>query len=423
MERVFPVQNSIQERIWAEIEEAAENSIVINQEYLDDEQLTRQRQFEVLTEIFNMNIRSQEIRTISNHFSPIFRQGHPNHLSIWGKTGTGKTITISWFMAQVESLCNERGIPFRQVHLDLCCPVPCFRALNTLACLMDASKVYKRGVSLEELMVRIERKLAPLEGYLVIFVDEADNVRTDFNSFYQFLVKRLPQRISARLILVFASNRLNWIESLDPRVKSCLKLREMIFQPYDADSLRKILNIRVSKAMREDRIENGVIAKIAAMASQQHGDARKAVNLLRRSADLAEEERQSISLDIVSRAHEEIERDKYVDMIRESPKQLQAALYAALTGKVKGRSLQTGDAYLVYERFCGEAGLRPVTQRAFSDLICELDMYGLLRAKTVSRGRYGRSKDIRVALPPKIHKELLRVIRSNFDISYGVTAA
>lgn len=417
------MQNSIQERIWAEIEEAAENSIVINQEYLDDEQLTRQRQFEVLTEIFNMNIRSQEIRTISNHFSPIFRQGHPNHLSIWGKTGTGKTITISWFMAQVESLCNERGIPFRQVHLDLCCPVPCFRALNTLACLMDASKVYKRGVSLEELMVRIERKLAPLEGYLVIFVDEADNVRTDFNSFYQFLVKRLPQRISARLILVFASNRLNWIESLDPRVKSCLKLREMIFQPYDADSLRKILNIRVSKAMREDRIENGVIAKIAAMASQQHGDARKAVNLLRRSADLAEEERQSISLDIVSRAHEEIERDKYVDMIRESPKQLQAALYAALTGKVKGRSLQTGDAYLVYERFCGEAGLRPVTQRAFSDLICELDMYGLLRAKTVSRGRYGRSKDIRVALPPKIHKELLRVIRSNFDISYGVTAA
>ena len=417
------MEPNIHQQIWAEIEQAAESSIVINQEYLDDEQLTRERQFEVLTEIFNMNIRSQEIRTISNHFSPVFRNGHPNHLSIWGKTGTGKTITISWFMAQVEKLCNERGIPFKQVHLDLCCPVPCFRALNTLACIMDASKVYKRGISLEELMVRIECKLATLKGYLVIFVDEADNVRTDFNTFYQFLVKRLPQRISARLVLVFSSNRLNWIESLDPRVKSCLKMREMIFQPYDAESLRKILDIRVSKAMRADRIENGVIAKIAAMASQQHGDARKAVNLLRRSADLAEEQRQPISLDIVSRAYEEIERDKYADMVRESPKQLQAALYAALTGKVKGRSLQTGDAYLVYERFCGEAGLRPVTQRAFSDLICELDMYGLLRAKTVSRGRYGRSKDIRVALPPKIHQQLLRVIRSNFDIDYGVSAS
>ena len=416
------MQTDIQERIWDEIEQAAENSIVINQEYLDDEQLTRQRQFEVLTEIFNMNIRSQEIRTISNHFSPVFRNGHPNHLSIWGKTGTGKTITISWFMAQVEKLCNERGIPFKQVHLDLCCPVPCFRALNTLACIMDASKVYKRGVSLEELMVRIEQKLATLKGYLVIFVDEADNVRTDFNTFYQFLVKRLPQRISARLILVFASNRLNWIENLDPRVKSCLKLREMVFQPYDADSLRKILQIRVTKAMRADRIEDGVIAKIAAMAAMQHGDARKAVNLLRRSADMAEERRQPVSLSIVSQAYEEIERDKYVDMIRESPKQLQAALYAALTGHVKkGRSFQTGDAYRAYDRFCSEAGLRPVTQRAFSDLICELDMYGLLRARTVSRGRYGRSKDIRAAMPLKVQRELVTEIRSQFDISSGVT--
>lgn len=414
------MESNIQQRIWAEIEQATENSVVVNQDYLDDEQLTRQRQFEVLTEIFNMNIRTQEIRTISNHFSPVFRSGHPNHLGLGGKTGTGKTITILWFLSQVAQLCKERDIPFRQVHLDFCCPVPCFRALNTLACLLDASKAYRKGISLEELMVRIERKLATYKGYIAIFVDEADNVRTDFNTFYQFLIKRLPQRISARLILVFASNRLNWLENLDPRVKSCLKLREMIFQPYDAESLRRILDIRVQKAMRSDRIETGVISKIAALASQQHGDARKAVNLLRRSAELAEEERQPITLDVVDRAHEEIERDKYVDMIRGSPKQLQAALYAALTGKPKRRVLHTGDAYLVYERFCNEAGLKPVTQRAFSDLLCELDMYGYLRARTVSRGRYGRSKDIHVSLAPKIHNRLLHVIRNNFDLDVGV---
>lgn len=414
---------SIQQRIWDEIEQASENSVIVNQDYLDDEQLTRERQFEVLSEIFNMNIRNQEIRAISNHFSSIFRNGHPIHLGLGGKTGTGKTITMLWFLSQVAQLTQERDIPFRQVHLDLCCPVPCFRALNTLACLLDASKAYKKGISLEELMVRIERKLAAYSGYIVIFIDEADNVRTDFNTFYQFLVKRLPQRISAKLILVFASNRLNWLENLDPRVKSCLKIREMIFSPYDAESLLRILDIRVSKAMRADRIDDGVIAKIAAVASQQHGDARKAVNLLRRSAELAEEERQPISLNVVDRAYEEIERDKYVDMIRGSPKQLQAALYAALTGKPKRRILHTGDAYLVYERFCNESGLRPVTQRAFSDLLCELDMYGYLRARTVSRGRYGRSKDIHVSLSPRIHKRLLEVIRSNFDLDSEVSAA
>ncbi len=423
MERDVRLETDIRDRIRAELDQAAENWIVVNHEYLDDEQLTRERQFEVLTEIFNMNVRSQEIRTISNHFSPLFRGGHPSHLSILGKTGTGKTISTLWFLSQVEELCRERRIPFQQVHLDLCCPTPCFRALNTLACLLDASRLYRKGLSLEELMARIEARLNALGGYLVIFVDEADNVRTDFNTFYQFLVKRLPQRASARVVLVFASNRLNWIDNLDPRVKSCLKLREMSFDSYDAESLRKILEIRVRKALRAEKISEGVIEGIAALASQQHGDARKAVNLLRRSVELAEERRCPVTLDVVHEAHEEIERDKYVDMIRSSPRQLQAALYSTLTGKPRRKTLHTGDAYLAYEHFCDHVGMRPISQRAFSDLLYELDMYGFIRARTVSRGRYGRSKDIHVALPPAVHQRLCQVIRTNFGIEDEVTAS
>ncbi|MBL7076255.1 MAG: AAA family ATPase [Kiritimatiellae bacterium] len=414
------MQTNIQERIWAEIEDAAENPIVISHEYLDDEQLPQERQFEVLTEIFNTNVRTHEIRTISNHFSPVFRNGHPTHLSVIGSTGTGKTITIRWFLAQIEKFCAGKGIPFQQVHLDLCCPTPCFRALNNLACLLDASKRYRKGVSLEEIMGRVEAKLKSSDGYLAVFVDEADNVRTDFNTFYQFLVKRLPKRIGARLVLIFTSNRLDWMENLDPRVKSCLKVRELSFKSYDADSLKRILTMRVKKALQPSRIEEGVIDKIAALASQQHGDARKAVNLLRRSADLAEQDRTAITLELVDRAYEEIERDKYIDMIRSSPKQLQAALYAALTGKPRTGALHTGPAYLVYERFCSETGLRPISQRAFSDLLYELDMYGFIRARTVSRGRYGRTKEIRTSFSRAIMCNLVRTIRETFSMPPGV---
>lgn len=415
------MEMDIHERIWAEIKWAADNSIILNQDFLDDEQLTRARQFEVLTEIFNLNVRNEDIRAISHHFSPIFRNGHPIHLSILGKTGTGKTITILWFLAQLEQLCRERGIPFQTVHLDLCCPAPCFRALNTLGCLLSAGRDYRRGISLEELMTRIEKRLATLRGYLVLFVDEADNVRTDFNTFYQFLIKRLPQRISARLVLIFVSNRLNWTDNLDPRVKSCMKVREMIFEPYNAESLRRILDIRVTKALRSDRIEEGVIGKIAALSSRQHGDARRAVNLLTRSAHMAEKLGQPVTLDIVDRANEEIERDKYLDMIRSSPRQLQAALYAALTGKPKTGALHTGDAYLAYSRFCGDVGLPLNTQRAFSDLLYELDMYGFIRARTVSRGRYGRTKEIYIALDPGLRDRLIQQIHSNFEMAKGVT--
>jgi len=421
LESEFQVQQPIHRRIQEEIRRACSNSIILNQEYLDDEQLRRDRQFAVLTEIFNTTVRDTEIRAICNHFAPIFGNGHPTHLSLLGKTGTGKTITLLYLLHEFKRLSRQRGIPFLQVHLDLCCPVPCFRALNNLACLLGASEFYRRGISLEELMTRIEMRLSQVKGYVVLFIDEADNIRTDPNTFYQFLVKRLPQRISARLILIFASNRLNWSDNLDPRVKSALKMRELLFEPYDAAALQTILEIRVRRSLRQAMVKEGVISKIAAYACRQHGDARRAVDLLIRSAYLAEELGRPLELDLVDRANAEFERDKYVAMIRTSPKHLQAALYAAVTGKSKGKALHTGDAYLVYERFCNETGLTPLTQRAFTDLLNELDMYGFIRARTVSRGRDGRTKEIHIALAPNVVQELLRIIHVDFDIAPQTT--
>ena len=417
MECEFPVQATIQAQIRAQIDIATRNPIIVNPAYLDDEQLSREGQFAVLTEIFNANVRSKEIHEIVNHFAPIFQAGgHPVHFSALGKTGTGKTITLLYLLHELEHLCADRGIPFRQYHLDLCCPAPCFRALNNLACLMGASRHYKRGISLDELMASIERHLQSFAGYVVIFVDEADNVRRDPDTFFKFLVKRLPQRIGAKLILVFASNRLNWVDNLDPRIKSCLKMREMIFDPYNANSLQKILQIRVEKALRPQMVDEGVIAKIAAYSSRNHGDARKAVDLLSRAARLASENGHHVTLDIVDQAGNEIERDKYLAMVKTCPTQLQAALHAALTEKVKGRALHTGDAYVAYGRFCQEVGLPSLSQRAFTDLISELDMIGLVRARTVSRGRYGRTKEIYVSLAPAVVEQMKRLILTNFDL-------
>jgi len=408
--------NSIQLQIREQIKEASKNAIIQTPQYLDDEQLSREGQFNVLTEIFNANVRNREIGEITRHFAPIFQGGHPVHLSLLGKTGTGKTITLLYLLHEIAQLCSEQNIPFQQHHLDLCCSAPCFRALNNLGCLMGASKYYKRGISLDDLMRSIETKLKHAKGYIVVFVDEADNVRTDSDSFYKFLIKRLPQKIEAKLILLFSSNRLNWTENLDPRIKSCLKMRELLFDPYNANDLQHILNIRVEKALRPGMVNEGVVPKIAAYASRTHGDARKAVDLLTRSAQLAEKNASTITLECVDEAYEEIEKDKYLVMIRTCPKQLQAALYAALTGKARGRALHTGDAYLLYERFCHEAGMAPLTQRAFTDLLSELDMYGFIRARTVSRGRYGRTKEIYQSVTPQVLQAMKRTILTCFDL-------
>jgi Cdc6-like AAA superfamily ATPase len=141
------------------------NTIILNRRYLDDEQLYRDEQFKVLKEIFDVNVRDTEIRELSSHFAPIFRQDHPIHLSLLGKTGTGKTVTMLYFLSTLQYLCEKKKIAIRHIHLDLCTPKPCFRVLNDLACYLDAAKRYKKGISLDELMCKIEEKTGVLHTF------------------------------------------------------------------------------------------------------------------------------------------------------------------------------------------------------------------------------------------------------------------
>ncbi|MFZ4440301.1 MAG: Cdc6/Cdc18 family protein [Syntrophales bacterium] len=405
-------------KIEKQIQSLLQNTIILDRRFLDDEQLDRGEQFRVLDEIFALDVRDAEIKELSSHFAPMFRGGHPVHLSLYGKTGTGKTVTMLYYLNMLQAICRKKNIDMRYIHLDLSTPKPCFRVLNDLACYLDASKRYKKGISLDELMSKIEEKMEGYRGYFIIFVDEIDHVRRDLDSFLKFLVKRLPQTVALKLVLVFTSNRLNWQENIDPRIKSFLKINEVFFKPYDARDLQQILSLRIRKALNQQMIEEGVLEKIAAVSSRTHGDARKAVELLSKSALIAEKEGTKVTMDLVDRALDDIEKDKYVAMIKSSPKQLQAVLYAiiALTARVT-KPVYTGDAYAGYQLFCSKINLRALTQRAFSDLVSELDMYGFIQARVFSHGRYGRTKEITINLPKEISDRLRHVILMEFDLN------
>jgi cell division control protein 6 len=408
----------VEQKIEKHIQRHLDNTIILNRRYLDDEQLYRDEQFKVLKEIFDVNVRDTEIGELSSHFAPIFRQDHPIHLSLLGKTGTGKTVTMLYFLNTLQYLCEKKKIDIRHIHLDLSTPKPCFRVLNDLACFLDAAKRYKKGISLDELMCKIEEKIKDYPGYFILFVDEIDHVRRDLDSFLKFLVKRLPQKISMKLVLVFSSNKLNWQENIDPRIKSFLKMNELFFKPYNALDLKKILSIRIKKALNPKMIKRGVLEKIAAVSSRTHGDARKAVEILSKSAHIAEKEGSFITMAHVDKAMDEIEKDKYVAMIKNSPKQLQATLFSIISSPLRSnKPLHTGDAYGTYRAFCAKIKMRALTQRAFSDLVSELDMYGFIQARVLSQGRYGRTKEIIVNLPKALSDKLKQVVLMEFDLN------
>ncbi|MFB6201472.1 MAG: cell division control protein Cdc6, partial [Halorhabdus sp.] len=59
----------------------------------------------------------------------------------------------------------------------------------------------------------------------------------------------------------------------------------------------------------------------------------------------------------------------------------------------------TGEVYNIYKRLCEEIDADVLTQRRVTDLISELDMLGIVNAVVVSKGRYGRTKEISLSVP------------------------
>ena len=199
-------------------------------------------------------------------------------------------------------------------------------------------------------------------------------------------------------------------ESISPRVKSRLGEEEVIFPPYDADQLKDILRQRATMAFKDDVLEDSVIPLCAALAAQEHGDARRALDLLRVAAELAEREGQkSIGEKYVRKAQNKIELDRVTEVVRTLPTQSKLVLLSTILGEEAGtKGLTTGEVYDTYRELCQEVHMDVLTQRRVTDLISELDMLGILQARVISKGRYGRTKEIQMSVPLEETKNVLR---------------
>jgi cell division control protein 6 len=243
------------------------------------------------------------------------------------------------------------------------------------------------------------------EQVAIIILDEIDNLVKKSGDDILYNLSRINSDLKkAKVSIIGISNDLTFTDYLDPRVKSSLGEEEIIFPPYNADQLRDILEQRSRVAFKEDMLEPSVIPLCAAFAAQEHGDARKALDLLRVSAEIAERMRDTaVREEHVRKAREKIEQDRITEVVRTLPTQSKLVLYSIvlLDRGTPGKELNTGDVYNVYRRLCRMIDADVLTQRRVTDLISELDMLGIVNATVVSKGRYGRTKEISLSVPPE----------------------
>jgi cell division control protein 6 len=258
------------------------------------------------------------------------------------------------------------------------------------------------GWPTDEVYSKLRTMIDEKGGVTVVFLDEVDKLKGD-EALYN--LSRINNDLKkSKVSIIGISNDLKFTEFLDPRVKSSLGEENMIFPPYDAGELQDILEQRVDIALKEGSVDEDVIPLCSALAAQEHGDARRALDLLRMAAELAERSGvPKVTKKFVRQAQSKIEIDRIKEVVRTLPTQSKLILLAILLQEKhneksgKTGSITTGDVYDIYEDLCKKTRTDSLTQRRIADLISEMDMLGIITARVISKGRYGRTKEIKMS--------------------------
>lgn len=366
-----------------------------------------------------INHRDEQIIQIANILSPSLRLEKPSNLFVYGKTGTGKTLSLRYLAEQMLTLANNKKIPLKIIYVNCKLKKIADTEYRLIAQLARefGKEIPPTGLPTDEVYNLFLQALGDEKRIIILILDEIDQLVKKAGDAIIYNLTRLTSELkNSQISIVGISNDLVFSNNLDPRVKSSLSEEEVIFPPYNAVQLQDILRKRAAEAFKEGVLAEGVIQKCAAYAAREHGDARRALELLRVAGELAERKgNKKITMKDIDEAEDTIERDRIIEIVRNQPKQFQATLYSIILNKNKSKNkfIQTGDVYDTYRQLCNNIGLRPLTQRRISDVIAELDMLGIINAKVISKGRFGRTRDITLILPLSIELKIKKILEDD----------
>ena len=351
----------------------------------------------------NIPHRTNQIKAMASVIAPALRLEKPSNLFVYGQTGTGKTLSVLSVRNQLLKRAKKQEINLLMPYVNCKLKKVADTEYRILAELIKklGSEVPATGLPTDQVYHRFIELIDSKKQLIIIVLDEIDQAVKKIGDNFLYNFTRLNTELErAQISIIGISNDLTFLDNIDPRVRSSLSEEEIIFPTYDALQLQDILKERTKEAFKKGVIGIEVISKCSAYAAREHGDARRALDLLRVAGELVERDNQKkVTFEYIDKANKKIESDKIYSIVETQPKQFKITLLSIINLSLdkKGKEeIFTGEIFNRYKSLCLKIKTEQLTQRRIGDIIGELDLLGIINAKVISKGRHGRMREIRI---------------------------
>ena len=351
--------------------------------------------------------REKQVKQLAQILAPSLRLEKPSNVFIYGRPGTGKTAVALFVGSRLQKTAREKGIPVRFLYINtgLKKVADTEYRLYAYICRMLGDFIPDTGIPTHTVFERMLHLLESNPSMYLVVLDEVD-VLIEKSPEALYTLSRINSELkNSKLSIVGITNNFNTINSLDARTKSSLSEEEIMFPPYNANQLCDILKDRSDPCFSPGVLDDSVVMLCAASAAKEHGDARRALELLRISAEIAERE---TSLKVlkkhVKKATNKLYTDKVQTFIKTLPDHPKLVLTALV--EIDKPMAYTREIYDKYVELSSKSGLKELTMRRVLDILAEFEAAGIVRTNVISRGRYGRTKIVEFATVDNIKEQV-----------------
>ena len=352
--------------------------------------------------------RDSEQEQVTQSLLPILKQSRPSNLLVYGKPGTGKTLVVKKVLSKIQERVEKSNFPIKLVYSNSKNETTLYGLLVSIGRQLglNEKELPTTGLAISEVFKRLLNRIRTEKLNAVFVIDEIDYlaqlvVKTGKDILYQ-LTRANEQLEVGTLTMVGISNDLTFKEKLDPRVISSLGEEEIVFTNYNVEQIKKILEERIHESFIENAVEDPALNLCAALAGGEHGDARRAIDLLRVAGELAERQQSDkVTIEHVREASLKIEENKEEASLKSYPLHEKLVLLAIM--KANGSS--TGEIYSSYKNLCKVVGKDGLTQRRVTQMLSEIELSGIISGRLIHQGIHGRTKKYKLTVSSEMIKK------------------